>query len=74
MSKDIVMYAWNVRVLGYLNVGYKAGEKQIETTVQVMARNKRDAKNLAMQEACNTNASFIFARTKVRGKDIKKVA
>jgi hypothetical protein len=73
MAKDIVMYTWDVHVIGYIDVGYRYGCKQITTDVQVIAQNKKDAKRLAEQEACNQDASFVFARIKIRRKDIKKI-
>lgn len=74
MSKEIVMYQWNVHVTGFVDVGYKCGEKKIETDVTVIAINKHDAKKYAIPEACKQNAAFVFARTKIRGRDITKIS
>jgi hypothetical protein len=74
MPREIVMHQWNVRVVGYYDVGYKCGEKMIEDEVTVYAMNKKQAKQLAEEAAKEKNTTFVFSRIKIRGRDIKKVS
>lgn len=73
MLKEIVMYPWDVHVTGYYEYGYNGFEREVDIDVRVIARNKKEAKKLAMEEACKQNATFIFSRMKVKRKDIVKV-
>ena len=73
MSKEIVMYPWNVHVLGFYEVGYKGMERMVEEDVTVYAQDKKQAKKLAIDAAKEKNATFVFCeRTKIRRKDIVK--
>jgi hypothetical protein len=73
MSKEIVMYSWEVHVHGYYEVGYKGMERHVQEDVVVYAQNKKQAKKLAIDAAKEKNATFIFCeRFKIKRKDIVK--
>lgn len=73
MPKEIVMYPWNVTVRGYYEYGYKCGEKMIEDDVEVIARNRKEAKKLAEEAIKEKDATFIFSRIKIKNKDIRRL-
>lgn len=73
MPKEIVMYPWNVTIRGYYESGYKCGEKMIEDDVEVIARNRKEAKKLAEEAIKEKDATFIFSRIKIKNKDIRRL-
>ena len=73
MPKDIIMYQWNVRVVCLENQGYKEKYRKVETEVIVIARNRKEAAELAIEAAKEKDMAFIFGDIqKIRRRDIKK--
>jgi hypothetical protein len=64
------MYPYNVHVIGHCDYGYRMNGYNIHTDVTVFARDKKHAKQLASQEAKKQNSDFIFAKIKIKRKDI----
>ncbi len=73
MPKELIMYPWNVIVRGYYEYGYRCGEKMIEDDVDVIARNRKEAKKLAIEAIKEKDASFIFCKIKIRNRDIRRI-
>ena len=67
MKKDVVYNKWNVCVRGYYDIGYKLAPKVVEENVEVFARNFKEAKMLAKEEA-----KRLEKERKKREKEAKK--
>lgn len=73
MKKDVVYNKWNVCVRGYYDIGYKLAPKVVEENVEVFARNFKEAKMLAKEEAKRINLTFLYSKIKIRRKDVCKI-